>query len=88
MSFVSDSIKSVANNRSLKRKQQKGIHPAGLPFLKKGGQVLEPASPLVVKAFQAQLAAERKRDQLIIGFVLASSLLLSSYFMLWLLGIL
>jgi hypothetical protein len=70
-------IRSLAYNRSLGRKQHKGVNDAGLPIAKVTNEILEPASALVVKQFQQKLARERRQDRLILAVVLSTSLFIS-----------
>ena len=81
-------IRSLAYNRNLGRKKHKGMQFTGLPIAKVTGEVLEPASALVVKQFQQQLARDRKQEQLILAAVLTTSLFISIGLMLLLVGIL
>lgn len=86
MSFSLAAIRSVANNRSLGTKKRKSIQTTGLPIAKVTGEILEPASALVVKQFQDKLAKERKYDQMITAAVLTMSLLVSGSLLLLMLG--
>jgi hypothetical protein len=87
MSFTSAAIHSIANNRSLGHRYRKGLQVTGLPIAKVTGEILEPASALVVKRFQQKLARERKQEQLILVAVMTTSLFISIGLVLLLLGI-
>lgn len=87
MSFIIDGIRSVAQNRSLGRKQRKGMQVTGLPTAKVTGEILAPASATVALKFQQQLATERRHDKLIILLILATTLLSSIALLLLILGI-
>ncbi|MEL7221926.1 MAG: hypothetical protein AAGJ93_11445 [Bacteroidota bacterium] len=83
MSFIMDSIRSIARNHKLGRNRSRGIQTTGLPSPKATGKILEPASALVVKQFQEKLARERKQEQIITTIaIVAGVLLTSSLFML------
>jgi hypothetical protein len=87
MSFSMATLRSLAHSRSLGRKQLKHMQVVALPVAKVTDEILEPASTIVVKRFQQQVAREHRQEQIILAVVLTMSMAISIGLLLLLLEI-